>query len=184
MRRTPLGVVIATVGCSRTVPSEPTHRAATSVLVDRTDVPALAMASDAAPSTELPDLPDVIATFSGRPPTYGVGFTRRSYSRGSATVTVTLARFEIDEMGYARWVRQSEDGYPQATLDVPPSAGNGFYECADNGSTACDLLIQLRSGFHLEIRRDATATRADVDAVASGLPLRVLAHGGDEPSTR
>jgi hypothetical protein len=131
-------------------------------------------ALDAAPK-ETPraaaSLPDRIATFDAGPIVAGDGFTRRTYSRASAKVTVTLAHIDLGFDGYDRWVRQSEQGYPQAALDLPAGAGNGFYECTDPAMVRCNLLIQLRSGAHLEIRGDPASSRADADAVAAGLPL-------------
>jgi hypothetical protein len=121
------------------------------------------------------DLPASVPGFTGGPATIADTYTRRTYTRGGASVTVTLARLPMDAAGYARWVTQSEDGYPQATLDVPAGEGNGFYECQDDAATRCNLLVQLRSGFHLEIRAEGSATRADVDAVARSLPMRALA---------
>ncbi len=118
------------------------------------------------------ELPASIPGFTASPLTVADTYSRRTYSRGPASVTVTLARFPMDAAGYARWGRQSEEGYPQAKLDVPDGAGNGFYECQDDAETRCNLLVQLRSGIHLEIRAEGTATRADVDAIAVGLPMR------------
>jgi hypothetical protein len=102
---------------------------------------------------------------------------RRTYTRGGARVTVTLARYAMSSDQYDEWVRTSVAGYAQAALDVPPGSGNGFYQCAEQAPSKCDLLIQLRAGAHLEVRGDGAATRADVDAVARGLPLRALATG-------
>lgn len=121
------------------------------------------------------ELPASIPGFTSGPLTVADTYSRRTYSRGAASVTVTLARLPMDAAGYARWVRQSEDGYPQAVLDVPEGTGNGFYECADDAATRCNLLVQLRSGIHLEIRAEGAATRADVDAIAKGLPMRSYA---------
>jgi hypothetical protein len=66
-------------------------------------------------------------------------------------------------------------GFPQAALDAPEADANGFYQCTDEPKRSCDLLIQMRSGVHLEIRGGGTSSREDVDAVARGLPLRTLA---------
>ncbi|HZU83485.1 MAG TPA: hypothetical protein VE987_11235 [Polyangiaceae bacterium] len=129
----------------------------------------------AAPSPVPPglDLPAAVEGFSASAPTTGPGFVRRAYDRGAARVTVTLAPLDLGPGGYERWLVQSRGGYPQAAPElVPPGAGNGFYECADDAATRCNLLVQLRSGVHLEIRGDGAASRADVDAVAAALPLR------------
>jgi hypothetical protein len=87
---------------------------------------------------------------------------------------VTLARFPMSAPAYAEWVRTSVEGFPQATLNLPAYAGNGFYQCSGVNQTSCDLLIQLRSGFHVEIRGAGTSSRADVDAIARGLRLDAL----------
>ena len=74
-------------------------------------------------------------------------------------------------------MQTSLEAFPtlQATLDVPAGTGNGFYQCTAGARPSCDLLIELRSGVHLELRSAGTATRADVDDLARGLPLRALA---------
>jgi len=58
---------------------------------------------------------------------------------------------------------------------LPAEAGNGFYQCAPDRADRCDLLIQLRSGVHLELRGNRDATRANVDAIARGLSLARMA---------
>jgi hypothetical protein len=99
----------------------------------------------------------------------------RSYTRGAARVTVTLARLPMSAEGYATWVETSTAGFPQAALDLPAGSGNGFYQCDGGTDPSCDLLIQLRSGVHLELRGSGTSRRRDVDELARGLPLRTLA---------
>jgi hypothetical protein len=116
-------------------------------------------------------LPERIATFDTGPLARGDGFTRRTYSRANAHVTVTLAHIDLGPGGYDRWVKQSEEGYQQAKLDLPAGAGNGFYQCVDAMMSRCNLLIQLRNGTHVEIRGDDTTMRADVDAVAVALRI-------------
>src|SRR6476469_8590494 len=76
-----------------------------------------------------PGLPEALPGYRASPVEAGPGYQRRSYARGAARVTVTLARFPMDAAGYAEWVRSSA-AYPQAALDLPPGEGNGFYECA------------------------------------------------------
>jgi hypothetical protein len=155
MRLAPPVLLIVILGCSR---------------ARQTD------ATDGAPKAAhvAASLPERIATFDAGPLVSGDGFSRRTYSRANAHVTVTLAHIDLGADGYDRWLRQSEDGYPQAKLDLPAGAGNGFYQCADVAMARCNLLIQLRNGAHLEIRGDETTVRSDVDAVAAGLPLRDL----------
>jgi hypothetical protein len=101
--------------------------------------------------------------------------------RGHAKITVTIGQFKVDERGYERWLQQSREAYPQADLGLPEKLANGFYECAEGDRPACNLLVQLRAGAHIEIRGDGTATRADVDDVAAGLPLRAMATTPVDP---
>ena len=97
---------------------------------------------------------------------------RRTYARGDARVTVTLAAFAMSPADYERWVKASVDSFPQAPLDVPEGEGNAFLQCEGIAGARCDLLIQLRAGLHLEVRGEGSATREDTEAVAAGLPLR------------
>ena len=120
-------------------------------------------------------LPDAIGEFVAGPLTTEADFVRRTYVRGRAMVTVTLERAPIDPADYERWVKLSQDGYPQATLDLPAGQGSGYYECAGTDSPGCALIIRLRSGVHLEIRAFGTATRDDLDGVARGLHLETIA---------
>ena len=129
----------------------------------------------ARPASTESSLPDVIPGFEAGPLERTAEYQRRTYSRGSAQVSVTFARFPMSPTQYQDWVRMSTGNYPQATLEVPPDEGNGFYQCADDKPERCDLLIQFRSGVHVEIRGNQTATRADADAVAHGLRLCVAA---------
>lgn len=134
------------------------------------DAPSAAKAE--APAGELA-LPDV-AGFSAGPSERGDGFVRRAYSRGAARLQVTLARMPMSADDYQRW-QSASAAFPQAALGVPAADANGFYQCAEGANASCDLLIQLRAGFHLELRGGGTASRADVDALAHGLPLRTWA---------
>ena len=140
--------------------------------------PALALAACRRPSSSRPAdlLPARIGDFDGGPLFRDDAAARRTYKRGGTRIEVTLAPFPMTDDQYREWVRTSREGYPQAALDIPPEEANGFYQCATDDSQRCDLLIQLRSGFHLEIRRrDGFSSRAEVDAVAHGLPLAALA---------
>ncbi len=150
MRRA-LALVLLIVACSRRVSAPP--------------APAVT-----AGALELPE----VAGFAAAAPDRGSGFVRRTYTRGPARVQVTLARMPMADDDYARWCAASA-GFPQADLSVPATAANGFYQCTDGDRPSCDLLIQLRAGFHLEVRGGGTTTRADVDALARGLPLRAWA---------
>jgi hypothetical protein len=97
------------------------------------------------------------------------------YARGPTRIDVTLARAPMRPGGFDDWLKMSREGFPQAVLDAPADDANGFYQCTEGTAPSCDLLIQLRSGVHVEIRGAGTSTREDVDALARGLPLRALA---------
>jgi hypothetical protein len=130
----------------------------------------------AAVAQEQPALPD-IAGFTSGPVETTAEALRRTYTRGPARVAVTLARLAMTDPQYAEWVKTSTASFPQATLPVAAQDGNGFYQCDATGAR-CDLLVQLRSGVHLELRGGGTSARGDVDAIAQGLPLRYLARPG------
>jgi hypothetical protein len=123
-------------------------------------------------------LPDAIPGFTAEALIEDPAFVRRTYLRGGTRISVTLARFPMTSEQYAQWVRASREGYPQAALVVPDELGNGFYECAATAQDHCALLIQLRSGLHVEIRGDGSTLRRDVDAIAQGLALGDRARGG------
>jgi hypothetical protein len=122
------------------------------------------------------DLPDVIPGFVTGAREPGEGYVRRTYAVGATRITVTLARHPMDRAAYDGWVSMSTAAFPQADLALPADAANGFYQCDAAAPEHCDLLIQLRSGVHVEIRGVGTATRHDVDAIRAGLPLAALAR--------
>ena len=126
-------------------------------------------------------LPDVIDGFAAGPTTRGAGFVRRTYARGLTVLSVTMARLPMSPDEYASWTRTSVASFPQAELDAPADDANGFYQCTENMPPRCALLIQLRSGLHVEIRGDGAASHEDVDTVARALPLRALAASGTGP---
>jgi hypothetical protein len=121
-------------------------------------------------------LPERIGGFVGGPVRSDGAAKHRAYARGDTRVEVTIARLPMTDAEYARWVAMSREGFPQAALDVAPGEANGFYQCADGGERRCSLLVQLRSGVHVEIRGSAGAGRDEVDAIAAGLPLRALGN--------
>ena len=123
------------------------------------------------------DLPDAIPGFVAGAREPGNGYLRRTYTAGPTHITVTLARHPIDQAAYDAWLAMSTAGFAQAELGLPASAGNGFYQCDGRVPESCDLLIQLRSGVHVEIRGAGTSTRHDVDTIRSALPLTTLASG-------
>jgi len=127
-------------------------------------------------------LPDTLAGFTGGPITHGPTWVRRRYARGGTLVDTTLAIAQQPPGGFEGWVAMSRDGYPQAALAAPPGDANGFYQCAEEPPQSCDLLIQMRSGVHLELRGGGTSSRADVDALAGALPLAAWGAGRiDDP---
>jgi hypothetical protein len=122
------------------------------------------------------DLPDAIPGFVAGAREPGDGYLRRTYTAGATRITVTLARHAMDRAAYDGWVSMSTAGFPQADLGLPADAANGFYQCDTAAPPHCDLLIQLRSGVHVEIRGAGSSTRNDVDAIRAALPLAALAR--------
>ena len=140
--------------------------------------------SDAGAAPRPLALPDTLAGFAGDPIVHGPTETwiRRRYQRGAVHVDVTLAIAQQPPGGFESWLSMSRGGYPQAALPAPPGDVNGFYQCSDGPPPSCDLLIQMRSGVHLELRGDGTSTRADVAALAAALPLAAWGAGRiDDP---
>jgi hypothetical protein len=103
-------------------------------------------------------------------------YRRRSYARKDETITVTLAHFPMTAAEYDGWLRMSAADFPQAALGFDTSEGNGFYECAADDPSRCNLLVQLRCGQHIEIRGQGVALRKNVDAIAHGLGLSKMAR--------
>src|SRR5262245_43486816 len=128
----------------------------------------------AAPAPPVFDLPDVVPGFSAGARQAGDGYLRRTYTAGATHITVTLARHPMDQSAYDNWLAMSNAGFPQADVELPAAAGNGFYQCEAHAPDSCDLLIQLRSGIHVEIRGGGTSTRHDVDTIRRALPLAAL----------
>lgn len=127
-------------------------------------------------------LPDTLAAFAGGPVVHGDTWVRRRYTRGAAHVDATLAIARQPSGGFEGWLAMSRAGYPQAALAAPPGDVNGFYQCNDASPPSCDLLIQMRSGVHLELRGGGTSSRADVDTLAAALPLAAWGAGRiDDP---
>jgi hypothetical protein len=128
-----------------------------------------------APPADAPlALPEVDG-FAAGATTRADGYVRRTYTRDSARIDVTLARMPMSSDDYASWVKMSTASFPQAALALPAAEANGFYQCADGSQSSCDLLIQLRAGVHLELRGAGTSSRDDVDALARGVSLPTLA---------
>lgn len=152
-------------GCQRARPASPPPAPAS-------PPPAAEPRASADSELELPD----VAGFKAGPAVRGAGFVRRAFTRGQTRLEVTLARLAMSPEDYARWTKTSRAAFPQATLALPAGDANGFYQCGDGPRPSCDLLVQLRAGVHLELRGAGTSSRADVDALARGLPLRAWAN--------
>jgi hypothetical protein len=102
------------------------------------------------------------------------GYVHRRYQRGGASVEITVAERPQAPGEYEQWLAQSRD-YPQAALPVRADTANGFYTCAGPGTAgACDLHVQTRAGFHVEVLGGGHATRADLDELVARLPLVTL----------
>jgi len=127
-------------------------------------------------------LPDTLVGFAGGPIQHGPTWVRRTYAHGATLVDVTLAIAAQPPGGFEGWVATSRAGYPQAALSAPPGDVNGFYQCQGGPPPSCDLLIQMRSGVHLELRGGGSSSRADVDALVGALPLAAWGAGRiDDP---
>lgn len=121
-------------------------------------------------------LPHATGAFVASTLVHGEDYTQRIYTRGAVSVQVTVrddgafgARY------YDSWVEMSTR-YPRAELGLPANAGLGFYECGVTGEESlCDLHVHLRSGVHVELNGNGSATRADLDAIVRLVPLRQLA---------
>jgi hypothetical protein len=140
----------------------------------RSGAPAPSASAAPSPAARLElALPDALAGFAAGPDTLGPGYVRRTYARGRTLIDVTLAQAPMPPGGFDGWLTMSR-AFPQAVLDAPAAEVNGFYQCTETPAPSCDLLIQMRSGVHVEIRGGGTSSREDVDAIARGLPLRAL----------
>lgn len=137
--------------------------------------PACRNASGPAAARDALPLPEQIQGFTAGPLEADAVAVRRTYARGRVRIDVTMARVPMDDAAYTRWVQSSREAFPQASLDAPPADANGFYQCGGEPEPRCSLLVQLRSGAHIEIRGSGETRRADLDALAAGLPLRALA---------
>jgi len=119
-------------------------------------------------------LPAVAGGFRGAPVERHDGFVRRRYQRGATRIEITIAYRPQRGDDYQQWVTAARD-YPLATLDLAPSEALGFFSC-DNpaGRAACDLHVQLRAGYHVEVMGGGTATRADLEQLMAAVPLAAL----------
>ena len=127
-------------------------------------------------STPARILPEIATPFSAAGPIqFGPGFIRRAYVFGKNRVEITIAPLGKEPDAFERWVVSSAN-YAQAHLALPVSEANGFYSCvSDSEESACDLHIQLRSGFHVEAMGNGTVPRAALAELLTGIPLGDLA---------
>ncbi len=126
-------------------------------------------------------LPASVAGYTAGALTVGEGFVRRDYSQGGVTIDVTIVQRPMSPGDYEGWSRQSAE-YPQVALDAPTGSANGFFSCAgDTPTSACDLHIQFKSGYHLEVMGGGHATRAQLEDVLRRLPVRAIATSGPLP---
>jgi hypothetical protein len=170
-----VAVVLASFGCkpapgSVTSPSHPSAQ----ILPKK---PA-AGASLTAKSEYDKILPDAAPPFAAAAPIdFGQGYIRRTYVSGTERVEITIARFGKDPGAFERWVAGSAS-YPQAQLSLPAAQGNGFFSCASPlADAACDLHIQLRSGFHVEVMGNGRVPRRNLIEFISYIQL------GDLPAS-
>ena len=119
-------------------------------------------------------LPAVAGAFGGGPVERHDEFVRRRYQRGATRIEITIAYRPQRGDDYQQWMTAARD-YPVATLDLPPSDALGFFSCGDPaGRAACDLHVQLRAGYHVEVMGGGTATRADLEQLMAAVPLAAL----------
>jgi hypothetical protein len=108
-----------------------------------------------------------VYSYSAGPLMVGDGWTRRRYTRGRATIEVTVAKRPMTAPEYEDWCRQASD-YPAARLAF--SSASGFFTCAgDAAAAACDLHVQTAAGTHLELAGGDHATRADLEQLYASL---------------
>jgi hypothetical protein len=119
-------------------------------------------------------LPAVAGAFRGGPIERHDGFVRRRYERGVTRIEITIAYRPQRGDDYQQWVTAARD-YPAAPLDLPPAEALGFFTCGRaDGRSACDLHVQLRAGYHVEVIGGGTATRADLEQLMVAVPMSAL----------
>ena len=120
-------------------------------------------------------LPETASPFSAAAPIqFGQGYARRAYVSGPERVEITLARVGQEPDAFERWVAGSAN-YPQAALALPAAQANGFFSCASERADApCDLHIQLRCGFHVEVMGNGRVPRQDLTELMTHIGLADL----------
>jgi hypothetical protein len=121
-------------------------------------------------------LPDAAPPFLATTPIQlGQGYVRRAYVSGRESIEITIANFGQEAGAFDRWVAGSAN-YPQARLSLPAAQANGFFSCAsDLADAPCDLHIQLRSGFHVEVMGNGRVSRQDLTRLMTHIRLGLLA---------
>ena len=105
---------------------------------------------------------------------HGDGYLRRSYVLGEERVEITVARSGGELGAYDKWVAGSAD-YAQVALALPPGEANGFLTCAsERADAACDLHVQMRAGFHIEMMGNGRVPRPDMLDLGQQFPLAAL----------
>jgi len=117
-------------------------------------------------------LPKIAPPFlAAGPIEFGHGFIRRAYVFGRSRVEITIAAMGKEPGAFERGVAGSAN-YLQAPLGLPASEANGFYTCVSYSSpSACDLHVQLRSGFHVEAMGNGAVPRAELAELLTHIPL-------------
>jgi hypothetical protein len=138
-------------------------------------VPRAASGLESSASTRIAEaLPEQAGPFTASAMMSDPRFVRRTYSRGAARISVTIAIPDITPLAYEDWVRMSADS-PQVTLNVPANSGAGFYDCAGKDLRgSCNVHIHFRAGYHVELMGEHAAYRAEFDDLLAALPLRRL----------
>jgi len=121
-------------------------------------------------------LPDAAPPFLATAPIQlGQGYVRQEYVSGRERIEITIAYFGQESGAFDRWVASSAN-YPQAQLALPAAQANGFFSCtSDLADAPCDLHIQLRSGFHVEVMGNGRVPRQDLTGLMTQIRLGVLA---------
>ena len=173
--RLALALLLGLTACRRTAADGAAERAGTVVATARLD--AAGVQAERPPRVHVPSLatglPRRAAGFVADDDASEVGAPRDGavhavFTRGTARIHVTLAAYPVTAERWSSWLAASAS-FPQAPLPWAADVANGFYQCDEDVPPHCDLLIQLRAGFHLELRGGKTSRRSDVDELCAGL---------------
>ena len=180
--RTRLAVLLSlTAACSRTAGGG-RGGDAEAVSIPRSTPPAPPARAPSLTERLSAALPARIPPFAASPLLVEKTYVRRHYTQRDVDVEVTIARTAGERAdtaaeataAYQRWLADSK-AYPQASLPLPSADANGFFTCAGDGPrAACDLHVELRAGFHVEMMGGGHATRADLQSLIWRIPLAAL----------